>query len=104
MSEVKSREIEKNRIRDYLVRIAALQEELYRVSEECDFYCSGFSTGEIHISSSRFFHLINALGLTVVFDPNWSENHPNCLEAYSHLELNGKRYKVFCIMNKGGKE
>ena len=92
---------EKNKLRDYLVRIAALQEELYRVSEECDFYCSGFTVGEIHISSSGFLHLINELELTVVFDPNWSKNHPNMLEAYSYVELNGKKYKIFCIMNKG---
>lgn len=98
MSEVK------NKLRDYLVRIAALQEELNRVSGECDFYCSGFSKREIHITSSRFFHLINALELTVVFNPNWSENHPNFLEAYSYMELSGKKYKIFCLMKKGEME
>lgn len=104
MSEVKSREIEKNRVRDYLVRIAALQEEINRVSRECDFYCSGFSTREIHITSSRFFHLINTLELTVVFNPNWSENHPKFLEAYSYIELSGKKCKIFCLMEKEGME
>lgn len=104
MSEVKSREIEKNKLRDYLVRIAALQEELIRVSGEIDFYCPGFSKGEIHITSSRFFHLINVLELTVVFNPNWSENHPHLLEAYSYVELSGKKYKIFCLMKKGGME
>ena len=101
MSEVKSREIEKNRIRDILVRIAACQDELLYLDAKSNFYVTGVTRNEIHLYDKNFLEVADKLGAVITFNPNWCERYPNTLEAYFYMELNGKKYKLFSLMKKG---
>ena len=95
----------KERMREVLVLAAARFEETIRLDQKYDYFCFGMGTErEIHIASHRFQYVAECMQAVVTYNPNWSCKSGEKVEAYFYEELFGKKYKIFALLEKGGRK
>lgn len=88
---------------EFLTRRAVQIEDAMRLDEESGgIFCGIPTQGEIQIYK-HFEELINLLQPVVTYDPNWRCSSGKHTEASFTIELNGKKYKIFTLLNQGGK-
>lgn len=56
---------------------------------------------EIHVASWRWNEVINELQPIVIYNPNWSKNFSTTIESYFYMEIFGRKYKVFALLDRG---
>ena len=98
-----TQEEKKAAMKDLFEIRAGMIEDSIRLYKESDgLFCIGNDTErEIHISSTRWNEVVDAMQPVVTYDPNWDERFPKIM-AYFYVELSGNKYKVFTLLNKEG--
>lgn len=86
--------------RDYLIRRAAITEDLIRLQENAGRMFIEVPAREIHISSCAWAKVIDAMQPVVTYNPNWQCPTSRRTEAYFTTELFGKIYKVFTLLER----
>lgn len=91
----------KEKMKGILEKIAQAQENVIDVYKETNGLFCGYSDSyKIHISQDRWDEVINAIQPVVTYNPNWDKRFNN-VEAYFYMDLCGKKYKVFALLDKG---
>ena len=93
----------KEELIDALREIEFHYRSLRRIRKETthDMFCFGI-LDEIQIFPDRFNEVVSILQPTVTYNPNWSKNYPETMEAYFYMELNDHKYKLFALLPKEG--
>lgn len=66
-------------------------------------FCVFDGTKEIHLTEKGFMQIAEALQATVTFNPNWCEKYPEHTEGSTRIQIAGKQWRVFALLDKGGK-
>lgn len=88
-------------LREAVYHLIALRD----IESKTDFFCFGslLTRNEVQLYYKHFYEIVHALQVTVHFNPNWSDKHPNTMEAYFYLNLDGKNYKFLVLLAKENK-
>lgn len=88
----------------FLTEAATIKEAGDRLDKEAGgIFCGFDSTKEIHLTEKGFLQIADALQATVTFNPNWCERYPKHTEGSTRIKIAGKQWRVFALLDKGGK-
>lgn len=86
---------------EYLTRRAVQIEDANRLDKETGgIFCSLPTRGEIHIFGPEFGSIIDAMQPVVTYRPN---KYSDYIEAEFTTQLLGKKYRVYSLLDRGGK-
>ena len=89
--------------RDYLLRRAAITEDLIRLQENTGGMFIEVPDREIHMAPNAWPKVIDAMQPVVTYNPNWQCSRGGRTEAYFVTELFGRIYKVFTLLERKDK-
>ena len=90
----------KEKLISMLERIAEIHEKSNELYEESEgLFCGRYENCEIHIAKDRWDEVVNTIQPVVTYNPNWDARYVK-IEAYFYLDLCGKKYKLFALLDK----
>lgn len=90
----------KEEMKGILEEIAQAQENICQLYVKTDgLFCNYTDGCKIHIANDRWDEVVNVIQPVVTYNPNWDERYAE-IEAYFYLDLCGKKYKLFTLLDK----